>query len=217
VTWRACGRPDGRRTERRVPPGCLVSRHPGEQAGTRFRPSEARSIVARLRRPLLRILDAVAPPYIPWPSGPARVWRRADAAWRPGPTRPGAPGRRGVPFRPCCSRHRASAECKPVTSALPATNFRSAYVDQDTRSAAGRCRTQWNRGFTALERAGSGGSWRSNWRGAPRPWGWRCRCDLSPFSRKRAARPWPLAVTMARPGLAGRPVWRGVRPGWEAC
>jgi len=72
VTWRACGRPDGRRTERRVPPGCLVSRHPGEQAGTRFWPSEARSIVARLRRPLLRILDAVAPPYIPWPNGPPR-------------------------------------------------------------------------------------------------------------------------------------------------
>jgi len=23
VDWRACGRPDGQRTERRVPPGCL--------------------------------------------------------------------------------------------------------------------------------------------------------------------------------------------------
>jgi len=26
VTWRACGRPGGRRTERRVPPGSLSSR-----------------------------------------------------------------------------------------------------------------------------------------------------------------------------------------------
>jgi len=31
------------------------------------------------------------------------------------------------------------------------------------------CRTPWIRDFTALERTGSGVSWRSGWSGAPGP------------------------------------------------
>jgi hypothetical protein len=46
------------------------------------------------------------------------------------------------------------------------------HVDHDDRSAAGRlagrcCRTHWIPGFMALERTGSGVSWRSSWPGAP--------------------------------------------------
>ena len=44
------------------------------------------------------------------------------------------------------------------------------------------CRTHWIRDSTALERTGSGVSWRSSWPGALGPWcGW-CRGDLSPVS-----------------------------------
>jgi len=91
-------------------------------------------------------------------------------------TRPGAPGRRGFAFRHCRGRHRAHGRQhqshqhhqQRISGQLTLIRTLGPLLDA--------CRTQWNRGFTALERAGSGGSWRSIWRGAPRPWGWRCRC-----------------------------------------
>jgi len=39
----------------------------------------------------------------------------------------------------------------------------------------GASRTHWNPALTALERAGSGVSWRSSWPDTPGPCCWRCR------------------------------------------
>jgi len=54
-------------------------------------------------------------------------------------------------------------------------------------------RTRWNRESSALERTGSGVSWRPNRPGTHEPWCWWCRCDPSPVSRNEAPARRPLA------------------------
>jgi len=67
-------------------------------------------------------------------------------------------------LRHCCGRRCASAEYNSVTSASPATNSRSAYVDHDDWFAAGRlpaavepgfhcARTHWIQGFMTFQLA----------------------------------------------------------------